>query len=77
MKIEYEIGGVKLNERQMSEIHDSYEVACTAEYLMDNYETITDEDQAMSLARKVREWMSKYNLSEDDAIAEVMSNVDA
>lgn len=42
MKFEYIIKGITLNMADMVEIHKYYEAACTAEYLMDNYE-ITKE----------------------------------
>lgn len=74
MKIEYEIKGVTLDIYDMINIHKYYEAACTAEYLMENYE-LTDED-AMKLGYEVRRMMDKHGLYEEDAIEKVMSNMD-
>ena len=46
MEIKYEIKGITLNVYELMDIHHYYEAACTAEYLMDNYD-ITDENEAM------------------------------
>lgn len=70
MTIEYKIKGVTLDVNDLINIHEYYEAACTAEYLMDNYDV--DKDKAMSLGASVREYMNKNNVTEDVAIYEVM-----
>ena len=72
MKIEYTIRGITLSEQELTQIHSYYEAACTAEYLMDNFECVDNEQLAMSLAYKVRERMSKYHQSEEDAAFDVV-----
>ena len=72
MKIEYIIKGVTLNEYEMYDIKKYYEAACTAEYIMENYD-ITDEDEALKLGYEVRRLMDKYGSDEEEAIKQVMS----
>ena len=71
MEIKYAIKGITLNSHELTEIHEYYEAACTAEYLMDNYD-ISDEDTAMHLGYEVRRLMRKYDYDEETAIDEVM-----
>ena len=70
MKFEYKIKGITLDVCDLIDIHKYYETACTAEYLMDNYELT--EDEAMRLGADVRRYMDKNNVTEDVAIDEVM-----
>ena len=72
MKMQYEIKGVTLDANDIVEIHHYYEAACTAEYLMENYD-IEDEDDALHLGYEVRRLMDKYDWDEETAIDEVMS----
>ena len=69
MKIEYKVRGIVLTAGELCEISEYYEQACTAEYLIDNYELT--EDTAMQLASDVRREMNKYGFTEEDAIEEV------
>ncbi len=71
MKIQYTIKGVTLDDFDLMECHQYYEAACTAEYLMENYD-ITDEDTAMHLAYDVRRLMNKYGYNEEEAIDKVL-----
>jgi hypothetical protein len=71
MKIKYEIKGVTLDVNDLINIHQYYEAACTAEYLMDNYD-ITDEKDALALGYEVRRLMNKYGYDEEEAIDEVL-----
>ena len=71
MKFEYEVKGVTLDIGDLINIHAYYEAACTAEYLMDNYD-IANEDQALKLGYIIREHMDKYGYDEMEAIYEVM-----
>lgn len=72
MKIQYEIKGVTLDVYELMELHQYYEAACTAEFLMENYD-ITNEEDAMYLGYEVRRLMDKYDYDEETAIDEVMS----
>ena len=75
MKIEYEIKGVKLNEFEMYDIKRYYEAACTAEYVVENYE-ISDEVQALQIGYDVRRLMDKYGFDEDEAIVSVLREIE-
>lgn len=71
MKFEYEVKGVTLDVDDLMKINAYYEAACTAEYLMDNY-NIANEDKALELGYIVREYMDKYGYDEMEAIYEMM-----
>jgi hypothetical protein len=71
MVIKYTIKGVTLDDFDLMECHQYYEAACTAEYLMENYD-ISDEDTAMNLGYEVRRLMNKYDYDEETAIDEVL-----
>jgi hypothetical protein len=71
MEIKYEIKGITLNVNDLMELHHYYEAACTAEYLMENYDII-DENEAMRLGYKVRRFMDKFGGDEEYAIDEVL-----
>ena len=71
MEIKYEIKGITLNVNDLMELHEYYEAACTAEYLMENY-GIADESEAMNLGYEVRRLMDKYGYDEEEAINEVL-----
>lgn len=71
MEIKYEIKGITLDVNDLIDIHKYYEAACTAEYLMENYD-VTDETEAMRLGADVRRKMDKYGYNEEEAIEEVI-----
>ena len=71
MKFEYKINGITLDEFDMQRIKEYYEVACTAEYIMDNYDII-NQDEAMKLGYDVRKFMDKYGCDEIEAIEQVL-----
>ena len=73
MVIAYEIKGITLTEFEMYDIDRYYQAACTAECLLDSYEQITDEEQALELGYEVRRKMSNHGLSEKDAIDAVLA----
>lgn len=75
MNIQYKIKGITLDVYELIDIHQYYEAACTAEYIMDNYDII-DEDEAMRLGYKVRELMDDYGYDEEEAIKCIMSEID-
>ena len=70
LEIKYKIKGIVLHEPELREIHSYYEIACTAEYLMENYEI--DEEDAIKTAGKVRRLMDKYGYNEEEAVSEIM-----
>lgn len=72
MEIKYEIKGITLNEFDMYDIKKYYEAACTAEYIMDNYDVT--EEEAMKLGWEVRRLMDNYGGTEEDLVYEVMEN---
>lgn len=71
MEIKYEIKGITLDVHDLINIHEYYEAACTAEYLMDNYDLT--ENEAMRLGADVRRYMDKNNVTENIAIDEILS----
>lgn len=73
MAFTYTTKGVTLSMSDMVGIHKYYEAACTAEYLMENYEQVTSEEQALKLGYEVRRKMNKWDYTEEDAIDEVMA----
>lgn len=62
---------VEINKSKVT-LHGYYEACCTAEFLMENYD-ISDDEEAISLGYRVRERMDKYNLTEEVAAEEIMS----
>lgn len=67
----YVIKGVTLDMCDMAIIKQTYEIYCTTEYLMDNYEL--NEEQALRYAADVRRLMDKYGYTEDEAIDEILN----
>ena len=53
---------------EMTHIHAYYEAACTAEYVMENYD-FESEDEALKIGYEVRRLMYKYNYTEEEAVA--------
>lgn len=72
MNIEFKIKGVTLDASDLCVINQYYEAACTAEYLLDNYEPLLSDEDALDLGYQVRHEMNKYGYVEEDAIALVM-----
>ena len=74
MEIKYELpNGETLDASTCCQIHEYYEAACTAEYLLENYpDEISSDDQAMDIAYEVRHEMLKHGLHELEAIDWVM-----
>ena len=75
MEIKYEIKGITLDVGDLVDIHRYYEAACTAEFVMENYE-VSDEDQALQIGYDVRRLMDKYDYSELEAIDKIMEEID-
>lgn len=77
MEIKYELpNGETLDVSTCCQIHEYYEAACTAEYLLENYpDEISSDDQAMDIAYDVRHEMLKYDIDELDAIHCVMQKM--
>ena len=76
MTIQYTIKGVTLDVHDLIELHEYYEAACTAEYLMENHD-ISDESTAIHLGYEVRRLMDKYGYDELTAIDEVLRKENA
>ena len=74
MEIKYEIKGITLDVYDLIKIHEYYEAACTAEFVMENYE-ISDEIQALQIGYDVRRLMDKYDYSELEAIDKIMEEI--
>ena len=74
MKIKYELKDkeITLSESEIKNIHEYYEAACTAEYMLENYPQVKTEEQAMELGYEVRRQMSKYGYDESEAISKVL-----
>lgn len=66
----YNYKGNELDMMEMSRISNFYEAACTAEYLMDNYD-VEDKDEALTKGYRVREIMDDYGLNEEEAIKQM------
>ena len=64
--------GTRLTMTDMLAVHQHYEAACTAEYIMENH-GIDTEEEALSLGYDVRRLMDKYSYTEKEAINEVMA----
>ena len=73
MEFKYVIKGVTLGENEMRDIHQYYEILCTAEYLLENYDF--SEGVAMELASQIRRYMDKYDVTESEAICVILSEV--
>ena len=72
MAFTYDFHGTKIGLADVMPIHQWYEAACTAEYVLENYPAICeDEDDALSFGYAVREYMSKYDAWESEAIERV------
>lgn len=65
--------GVEITPEEMSQIHEHYEIECTTEYILENYNDI-NEETARDLAREAVEKMNDYHLSEEEAVSEIMED---
>ena len=74
MEISYTIRGITLNKSEIADIDVYYEAACTAEYIIENYGL--DEEKAMQAGYDVRRLMRKYDYTEEDAIREVLAEME-
>ena len=74
MEIKYEIKGITLDVCDLVQIHAYYEAACTAEFVMDNYE-ISDENKALQIGYNVRRLMDDYDYDELEAIDRIMDEM--
>lgn len=68
---ELEIKGVKLDINDMMKVHQYYEAACTAEYVMENY-GIESADEALKIGYNIRRLMDKFDYTEREALDEFM-----
>ena len=74
MEISYTIKGITLNKNELADIDEYYEAACTAEYIIENHGL--DEEKAMQAGYDVRRLMRKYDYTEEDAISEVLAEME-
>ena len=61
-----------LTMEEMQRIHEYYEAACTAEYVMENH-GIENEEDAIKIGCEVRRCMNKYGIDEEEAITMVLN----
>lgn len=70
-KMKVMLDGNPIELHLLSTLHRVYEIMCTAEFMMNNYDFL-DEKIAWELAEKVRRNMDKYNSSEELTISLVI-----
>lgn len=70
MKFTYEIKGITLTMSDMVQIHEYYQAACTAEYLVDSYGF--SKEKALEAGYDIRRKMDKYDYDEEEAIQEYL-----
>ena len=68
-------GIIELDEMEMQTIHDYYEIQCTADYIRENYGELSEEE-IQKIATEVRRQMYKYGFDENEAIREVMREME-
>lgn len=68
MAFVYTIKNIELDMNDMSQINQYYCQACTAEYILENYDFIKDQETALEIACGVRNRMDKYDEDELTAI---------
>lgn len=66
-------GIVQLDETEMMRVVQYYHIQRTAEYIAENYPNISCNVE--TVASRVREAMEKYDISEDEAINQVIEEV--
>ena len=67
-------GIIELDEMEMHTIHKYYEIQCTADYVRENHEELSEE-VIQKIATEVRRQMDKYGFDENEAIIEVMTEM--
>ena len=67
----FEIKGITLDMCDMQRVHENYEIYCTAEYIMENYDL--SEYQALKVAANVRHLMDKHGCTEEEAIYKILN----
>lgn len=68
-------GIIELDEMEMHTIHKYYEIQCTADYIRENHEELSEE-VIQKMATEVRRQMDKYGYDENEAIMEVISEME-
>lgn len=56
----------------MQNIHEYYELQCTADYIRENYPNLTEEE-IQKYAADIRAGMDKYGYSENEAAAIIIT----
>lgn len=69
---DYEIKGITLNEREMSQICRYYEIQCIVEYITTTYPNLFSESEKELIADIARDKMNDYHLSESEAVREAL-----
>ena len=67
-----EWAGITLPADVVRKVHNAYRRMCTAEYIMDNYDDVSEEE-AFELAIFVRQQMQDWDMSETEAVESVMA----
>ena len=68
-------GIIELDEMEMQTIHDYYKIQCTADYIRENHEELSEEE-IQKIATETRRQMNKYGFDENEAIREVMTEME-
>lgn len=69
------IGGIKLDITDLCHLSEYYEACCTGEYAYDLYDLDYDRDMLIRIGYEARYLMDKYNATEDEAIEQVIRNL--
>ena len=68
------VDGIKLETSDLVQLHQYYCACCTAEFIMENGYGIDDEEEALKIGYSVRELMDDAEISEIDAIDEILKD---
>ena len=68
-------GIIELDEMEMHIIHKYYEIQCTADYIKENHEELSEEE-IQKIATETRRQMDKYGFDEEEAIREAMADLE-
>ena len=82
MRLLHNGGEITLTEAEQSEVYEFYRLHCAIERIADvmseseHPKMFKSDEYAKVVARRVLEIMADYHVSEDDAIEEVLSDID-
>jgi hypothetical protein len=63
--------GHPISLEELASLHHQYEVGCTAEYLSENFPILSNKE-CLEFAQDVRRLMNKREMSESEAIDEIV-----